>query len=185
MNSTNQLLIDDLTLVPLPTWWQNPWVWVVGLLALGLLGWALRRWLRRPLPPVPGVPYAGPYPPATIDEALRRLRELRTRVPQMTDYDLSIQASEILREFIEGKHQVPIRYQTTREFLGLVSAQSEISGPRRVALEQFLVFCDLGKFARQPATVPEMLHAVDTAIQFVVESGKATAATHYSSEGSA
>jgi len=166
VNQTN--LIDDLTLVPLPVWWENPWVVALGLVALGGLIWALIRWWRRPRSvPVPS--YGGPFPPVAADEALRRLRELRTRVPAMKDYDLAIEASEILRGFIEGRHQLPIRYQTTREFLEAAAGSSGISVKQRTTLEQFLGFCDLGKFARQPATEPEMLQTVDIALFFVQE----------------
>ena len=46
MNRTN--LIDDLTLVPLPPWWQSPWAiagFVLALVVLAVLGWLLRRLL--------------------------------------------------------------------------------------------------------------------------------------------
>lgn len=164
VNQTN--LIDDLTLVPLPVWWQNPWVWVAALLAFAALGWWLVRWWRRPQPAVLPA-YTGTYPPMPSAEALRRLQALKARLPEIKDYDLAIEASDILRAFIEGQHQLPIRYQTTREFLEAAAGSTLISAAQRATLGQFLGFCDLGKFARQPATLAEMSETVDTAIRFV------------------
>lgn len=167
MNRTN--IIDDLTLVALPEWWQNPWLWLVGVLVLAGGGWWLARWLGRARPVVPPA-YAGAHPPIPGAEALRRLRELKARLPEMKDYDLAIEASDILRAFIEGQHQLPIRYQTTREFLEDAAGSPQINGGQRETLAQFLRFCDLSKFARQPVTVEEMHQTVDTAIQFIQSS---------------
>ena len=41
---TNIGIIEDLTLVPVPTWWQNPWVWVAIATALVVTGYFVRRW---------------------------------------------------------------------------------------------------------------------------------------------
>ncbi len=159
-------LIEDLTLVPLPVWWQNPWVWVLGAILLGLVGWGLKRWLGRPrVAPVP--PYSGAYPPMPGEEALRRLGLLKSRLPALLEYELTIEASDVLRAFIEGQHQVPIRYQTSREFLEAAAASSAISAEQRPDLAGFLSFCDLVKFAQRPATRAEMVQAVDRAIHFV------------------
>lgn len=103
-------------------------------------------------------------------EALRRLRALKARLREITDYDLAIEASDILRAFIEGQHQLPIRYQTTREFLEAAASSSQLTAAQRETLGQFLGFCDLGKFARQPATLGEMEQTVDTAIRYVERS---------------
>jgi len=102
-----------------------------------------------------------------LSEALRRLQVLKTRLQEIGDYDLAIEVSDILRAYIEGQHQLPIRYQTTREFLVAAAGNTKISAAQRVTLGEFLGFCDLGKFARQPASVAEMEQAVDTAIRFV------------------
>ena len=159
-------LIDDLTLVALPQWWENPWVWFVGLVALGLAIWGILRWLHRVRPVVtpPGATAYGPLPAA---DALRRLEALKARLPGVPDYELAIEASDILRGFIEGHNQLPIRFQTTREFLEAAATSPVISARQRETLARFLGFCDLGKFAQQPATLAEMTDTVDTAIQFV------------------
>ncbi len=170
MNRTN--LIDDLTLVPPPIWWQNPWVVLLTVLLLGALVWGLDRWFRRQrMFAAPAL--ASPPEPWPGDEALRRLLALRARVPSMKHYDLAIEASEILRVFIEGAHAMPIRYQTTREFLTLAAESAHLSIPQRQILAQFLGFCDLAKFARQPATQAEMVQSVETAIQFIQSSARA------------
>ena len=170
MNRTN--LIDDLTLVPPPIWWQNPWVVLLAVLLLGALIWGLDRWFRRPRT-FAAPAFVGPPGPWPGDEALRRLLALKARVPGMKHYDLAIEASEILRVFIEGAHALPIRYQTTREFLTLAADSAHLSVPQRQILAHFLGFCDLAKFARQPATQAEMVQSVETAIQFVQSAAQA------------
>ena len=52
MNRTN--LVEDLTLLPLPPWWANPWLMAlafVALVGLGILGWWLARRPRAVPPP--------------------------------------------------------------------------------------------------------------------------------------
>lgn len=167
MNRTN--IIDDLTLVPLPEWWQNPVVWLVGTAVLGVVGWWLFRWWRQPRP-VAAPREDGVPAPIPAEEALRRLEALKRRLPEIKDYDLAIEASDILRGFIEGQHQLPIRYQTTLEFLQVAAGSPAISSGQRETLAQFLGYCDLGKFARQSASLAEMQQTVETAIRFVQSS---------------
>ena len=54
MNRTN--VIEDLTLLPLPPWWQDPWILLATVLALAALialgVWAARR-RPRPAPARP------------------------------------------------------------------------------------------------------------------------------------
>ena len=164
MNQTN--LIEDFTLVPFPIWWQNPWLGLLTILALGGFIVGGIYWLRRPRR-LPVRPYLGAFPPMPGDEALRRLGLLKSRLPKMTEYELSIEASDVMRAFIEGQHQLPIQYQTSREFLEATAAQSTISKEQRDDLTGFLSFCDLVKFAQRPASQAEMSQAVDAAIRFV------------------
>ena len=164
MNPTN--LMEDFTLVPLPIWWQSPWVLLLMVGGLSGLVWWLVYWLRRPRAAVIP-PYSGAYPPMPAEEALRRLGLLKARLPSIQEYELTIEASDILRAFIEGQHQVPIRYQTSREFLEAAAANPAIPPVRQKDLTGFLSFCDLVKFAQRPATGAEMSQAVEAAIHFV------------------
>lgn len=163
MNRTN--IIDDLTLLPVPPWWTNPWLVAALLAGVVVFGWALYRLLTRPAS-ASRTPSPPPGPPPR-DVALRRLAELRQRQPRPSAYQLAILGSDILREFIEAWFALPIRFQTTREFLDLTAQRPELSREQRDVLAPFLGACDLMKFARQPATESEQTALLNTAEQFI------------------
>ncbi len=110
---------------------------------------------------------APPPGPPPQSEALRRLAELRERRPRPSAYELAILVSDILREFIAARFTLPIRFQTTREFLDLAAQRPELSREQRDTLSRFLSACDLMKFARQPATESELTALLDTAEHFI------------------
>ena len=163
---TNIAIIEDLTLVPVPQWWQNPWAWVAITTALVVIGYFVRRWWRSRPAPVPAVLAPPPGPPPHL-EALRRMTDLRARHASLGPYEVALECSDILRRYIEGRFALPIRFQTTREFLG--AAQSEpLLGPEpRLELGEFLNFFDRLKFARDTATSSETLAAIDGAERFI------------------
>lgn len=163
---TNVTIIEDLTLVPIPAWWQNPWVLLGLAVALGVIGYLLRRWwLSRPVPVV-ATPSLPPGPPPHL-EALRRLAELRGKHAKVSAYEVSLECSDILRHYIEGRFALPIRYQTTREFLGAAQAQPELNNAQQLELGEFLQFFDAIKFARENATAEQTLGAIDYAERFI------------------
>lgn len=160
MNRTN--LVEDLTLLPLPPWWSSPWAIaaaVAALVALGLLGrWLARRTRRPDAPPAPT-----PEPPIDLSEFTRRLAALRQRQPQLSAYDLAIEVSDILRAYLEARHRLRIRYQTSREFLREAATRPELAPAQRDALGAFLGFCDGVKFGQEPATDAELERLLVTA----------------------
>jgi hypothetical protein len=159
-------IIEDLTLVPVPAWWENPWVWVAALVALVVGVYLFRRWLKsRPTPVIVASP-PPPGPPPHL-EALRRLTELRAKQKKLTTYDVALECSDILRAYIEGRFALPIRYQTTREFLGAAQAHPELGAEPRRELGEFLAFFDGIKFAADSADSQQMRETIDGAERFV------------------
>ena len=163
---TNSLIIEDLTLVPVPVWWQSPWFIALVVVALVVAGFFLRRWWKNRPRPAPVTPPVPPGPPPHI-EALRRLAELRARHATLDAYAVAIECSDILRTYIEGRFALPIRFQTTREFLGAAQAAPELSAEAQAQLGEFLKFFDQLKFARANATSEQTLATIDGAEQFV------------------
>lgn len=163
---TNVFIIEDLTFVPVPVWWQSPWFIALVVLALAAAAFFLRRWWKnrpRPAPVAPPVPLG---PPPHL-EALRRLAELRARHAKLDAYAVAIDCSDILRTYIEGRFALPIRFQTTREFLGAAQAAPELNAEAQTRLGEFLKFFDQLKFARANATADQTLATIDGAEEFV------------------
>ncbi|MCW5559222.1 MAG: hypothetical protein KIT22_15505 [Verrucomicrobiae bacterium] len=168
MNRTN--LIEDLTLVPLPPWWQSPGTLLAlaaGLAVLAAIGWAVWRARRlRPTPPPPLAPE-----PDRAPEFLQRLEALRARRDTLSAHDFGLECSDILREYLEWRHRLAVRFQTTREFLESAARGADLTQGQREGLREFLGFCDLVKFARQGATPEEKLRLADAAVAFVRQGG--------------
>ena len=83
-------LIEDLTLIPLPAWWQSPWAmggFVLLAVALAGLFWGLRRWLAsRPVPEA-----ARPPEPDRTPEFLARLESLKGRRDVLSPHDFALE----------------------------------------------------------------------------------------------
>jgi hypothetical protein len=164
--NTNEGIIEDLRLVPVPSIWSNPLTWIVIAILAAALIYLFRRWIQSR--PIPLKPQASPIPdPPAHVVALNRLQELRTRHSKLTAYQAALECSDILRRYIEARFQSPIRYQTTREFLGAVRASGELSADSRVELGKFLEFFDGIKFAQETAAPERTAAAIDDAEEFV------------------
>jgi hypothetical protein len=164
--NTNQTFIEDLRLVDLPAWWQNPWNWLIIAAIASALVFAFRRWkkagsisLKAPKPSPPG-------PPPHV-AALARLDELRKRHAKLTAYQVALECSDILRRYIEARFQSQIRYQTTREFLGAAHISPELSADSQNELGAFLEFFDALKFAQETAPPDRTAEAINQAERFV------------------
>ncbi len=164
-NSTNTI-IEDLTLVPVPEWWQNPWVIAVAAILLGAIVWGVARWWHARPRAQPARPRAPDGPPPHL-EALRRLADLRARHSRTDAYGVALECSDILRTYVEGRFALPIRYQTTREFIVAVQSSSGLEPSIRTQLGEFLQFFDQLKFARAAATSEQTLRTIDESERLV------------------
>jgi hypothetical protein len=143
----------DYSLVP-------PWViWtaiLVGLVALGLIAWWIRKVTRRP-----------PRILSPRQRALEKLQRIGGEMEMMTPYEFSIAVSDILRTYVTEQYQLPVTRQTSFEFLSLLAQRSPFSPDETSLLEDFLGRCDLIKFARYDATPHDSRLLLDEATQFV------------------
>ena len=158
---TNQILIEDLSLVALPAWWENPWLLFTLPVLVGVLFYLMTRWWHSRRAPIQSRPVT--EGPPVHDEFLRRLQALRDRRPSIEAYLLGIEVSEILRGYLEAQFRFDIRYQTTREFLTSVASDSRFTSEKREALAGFLQHCDAVKFANQTPSGAEQDGLLDTA----------------------
>lgn len=158
-------LIEDLTLVPLPQWWENPWLLLAIPVVSGLFAYWLRRWwLGRRQPGPAAVVPSGPPP----DEAfLARLSLLRAQRAAWVPHPFAVEVSDILRGYLEARYAFAVRFQTSREFLESAARDPRLPADRQAGLGGFLGGCDRIKFARGEATDVELLGLLDTAEELI------------------
>ncbi|WOO43602.1 hypothetical protein [Rubellicoccus peritrichatus] len=121
-------------------WWQA--IVVVSLLAVCLMVYLrLRRRSK-----------ASRIDPAISTEdlaraAMERLAELKEHHQELSSNDFSLQVSEVLRVFIEGRFNILAAHQSTEEFMDEMVLDSRLDEVQQERLQDFLYTCDWAKFA--------------------------------------
>ncbi len=125
-----------------------------GAIALGI--WRLSR------------PTVIPPPPAD-ETALSRLRHLLDRqLVESGEFDLFYtELSSILRHYIEDQFDARAPEQTTEEFLAEIHGSTLFTGDDQTLLRQFLLHCDLVKFARLEPSVAQAEDSMVSARSFI------------------
>jgi Domain of unknown function (DUF4381) len=154
-------ITDIEQLPPVPPWWRAP-LWAgLALLVLALAGGAwflVRRW-RRAAPAL-----------TPAQAALRELDRLAAlQLPQAGRVErFHTLLSLILRRYFERRLQLPVRRQTTTEFLDALRRGPQLTPEQQQRVRDFLERCDLAKFAGvMPA--PEACEAVVLLARTLVE----------------
>ncbi len=159
-------IAPPLDVFPYPLWMVLT-VAGLALVVLGMLAWLLVRWMkRRPAPP----------PPTPRAVALRELEKLRGQVQELDPYAFSFAVSDVLRTFIGAQFGLHAREQTSPEFLAEISQAGRFSDADRNLIGEFLVHCDMIKFARIDATAEDGAKLLDSAVVFVRGKSPKTAA---------
>ncbi len=142
--------------------------WTVGGVALAALSYGLWRWRHR----LPGL-----RPKLPFELALEELEAARELMQPEHARAFSIRVSEVVRLYIEVRFATRAAHRTTEEFLYdcLAETASRLSAQREL-LGEFLHHCDLAKFARWVLSVPEMEAMLQSASNFVRETGVAAQA---------
>jgi hypothetical protein len=144
--------------IAIPYWWLRPAL-VAGALALLLLGLATYRLLRR---------RAGVRGRSAAELALERIEQARALVGSGRAAEFSEQLSNAVRAYVEARFGLRAAHKTTEEFLQdlLASRSSPIAGHGQ-ALDEFLSWCDLAKFARFSLSAEQMDGMTAAARRFV------------------
>ncbi len=155
---------DDIRDIRGPLHIPYPWLWIayifLGLIALTILVFLFRRWKNRPISPV--------IPPHQI--ALEKLEKALQFMESNQAREFSIAVSDAVRFYIEKRFHCQAAHRTTEEFLhSLLSEQHSSLGRYSTSLEDFLHYCDLAKFAREPLASPQMQSMYESAKRFVEE----------------
>ena len=140
-------LRDILPPVDEPFWnLENRILVAIAAAAVAFLLWrAFRRWQLRPRPPV-----APPDPLKVALAALLRLDGPEGR--KLSDRNFAAAVAEVLRGFMEARHQLAAPRQTTEEFLELAERSNRFPQTVREQLHHFLRRCDELKFAKADTT---------------------------------
>jgi hypothetical protein len=140
-------LRDILPPVDVPFWTlENRVLAALAAVLLTALAWsAFRRWQRRPRPPV-----APPDPLKVALAALLRLDGAEGKA--LSDRDFAAAVAEVLRGFLEARHQLAAPRQTTEEFLEMAERSNRFPETVREQLHHFLRRCDELKFAKAGTT---------------------------------
>jgi hypothetical protein len=167
--ATTNTATADIRDIRGPKYIPSPWLWPAwfgGALALGALGYAAWRRSRRTLAKAK-LPY---------EIALDQLEEARALMQPENAREFSIAVSEIVRNYIEDRFQVLAARRTTEEFLyDLLESSDALLASHRALLADFLIHCDLAKFARWILSVEEMEDMLQSARTFVIETAKPAA----------
>jgi hypothetical protein len=164
--ATTNTATADIRDIRGPKYIPSPWLWPAwfgGALALGALGYAAWRRSRRTFAKAK-LPY---------EIALDQLEEARALMQPENAREFSIAVSEIVRNYIEDRFQVLAARRTTEEFLyDLLESSDALLASHRALLADFLIHCDLAKFARWILSIEEMENMLQSARTFVIETGK-------------
>ena len=152
-----------------PGSWMDYWPWALGtILLIVLIIW----WLRRKKP-APAVVYQAPAPVAPVvppnQVALQKLTVLEQKQlwKKGSIEPFYAELSLIVREYLEGRFNIPALESTTREILPLLKTAGFPDNLNGV-LREILHESDMTKYAQHPP--PEQFHAkaLDMARQLVM-----------------
>ncbi len=131
-------IYDIVVLAPKDPLWPTI-IWsLTGLLILGVLGYFLYRLLS---------PGKGKRPANLEAIAMQRLRTAQAQQEEVSPNAYTLALSEALKDYLSEKFKDPVRFETTQEFLGRISAaQSRLPVAAQQHLESFLVRADEVKF---------------------------------------
>jgi len=154
---------EDIRDIRSPRSLPNPWAWAAYAAgALTLLTGAFGAWLwfRRDQS-MPTLPH---------ELALARLEAARRFLTSGQVREFCIEASEVIRDYIEVRFNARAAHRTTEEFLhDLLGEQQDLLINRRDSLAQFLQHCDMAKFALWRFSESEMEALLSSARTFVLQ----------------
>lgn len=152
---------------PLPLGPNLLWVWIsLAVVAVVALAW---WWFKRKKPPV--------VDPALLIPPHRRAKErLRGATELLSDpYAFCSLVSDVIRVYLEERFNLQAPDRTTEEFLAELRDGTQLKEEHKVLLENFLMKCDLVKFAREEPTDPELRGLLEAALRLVDETREVAA----------
>jgi hypothetical protein len=166
---TNSAAGEDIRPIrdPVPLGADLTWLWI--LLAALAVGGVLWWWLRRKKTAV--------VDPALLIPPHRRAKErLRAATELLSDpYAFCSLVSDVIRVYLEERFDLHAPDRTTEEFLDELRNSSRLREDHKALLENFLMKCDLVKFAREEPSEPELRGLLDSAERMIDETREVAA----------
>ncbi len=145
--------------IPIPDLWVPIALAVAAVAALALAFWVGRRLWRRHEERVK----------SAAEVALDRIARARSTVGTVGSAHLASEVSDAVRAYIEARFSLRAAHRATEEFLReLLGVGASPIAVHRDALEAFLGWCDLAKFARLALAPDEATSLLDSARDFVL-----------------
>jgi hypothetical protein len=164
-SSTNLAATNDIRSIKAPVAIPNPWLWLwwtMGLLmAAALVWWIWRRRRRQGASPKPEV-VVSPH-----ERARAKLMEALALLQQPRPFCILV--SDTIRVYLEERFTLRAPERTTEEFLEELQSSALLTYEQKRALGEFLMGCDLVKFARYEPGQHELQAIYDAAIRLVDE----------------
>jgi hypothetical protein len=161
-NDTASLDINDIAPpAKYPFGWRNVLI-IAGCVAAAaaafFIFWKRRRIREKLVPPLPA-----------HEIAYRRLEALLARrlVEQKLYREFTAAVADILRQYIEDRFALKAPERTTEEFLVEVSPALPVDAEKKGILKQFLIHCDLVKFAALEPSVEDVERSFATCRDFI------------------
>jgi hypothetical protein len=135
---------DGLRPIKAPVAIPNPWFWaacLIGVLLLAALAWWLWRRRRRHQPALPPQIVIPPH-----EKARAKLREALSLLDQPRPFCILV--SDTIRVYLEERFHLRAPERTTEEFLEELQSSALLGFDQKRTLGEFLLGCDLVKFAR-------------------------------------
>jgi hypothetical protein len=157
----NEEIRDIKPPLDIPNAWG--WIWpVLGLLLLVIAAaWVLRWYLKRPKAEKKEVL----APISSWERAYARLDSLRAKGLMERAYlkPFYSELSDIIRQYLEERFAINAPEMTTEEFLGSLKTSPVLNDSQQQLLKEFLLTCDMVKFAKFQPTQAEAQNSYNLA----------------------
>jgi len=162
--------IDIRDIKPPLSYGFNYWavlLFLIILIVITALGWYLVTRLKKSKQQPIVI-----RPPHEV--ALKRLSELKRKdfIKKGLIKEFYIELSDIVRRYIEARFSFRAPEMTTEEFLSSLKYSSILSQNEKELLGEFLVRCDLVKFAKYSPSLSEIELSLNSAEDFIIKTKK-------------
>lgn len=150
----------------------TPWRSAGPWLAAAAVALALVVWWRQRL--APRLVAARTPQPSPLQLAQQRLAQLRMRTDDVAAAAFYVEASLLLRQFLEQRFCVRALEMTSDELLQAAASGDLVLQQQRQLLRELLAQCDLVKFAGLQPSPPQRLQALEQIAAVLQQSGEAS-----------